>query len=222
MQPTVFFDAVKTIIAPEPNAPEVYAQAGRRYGSQLKQTEIVRRFAQAFRKHFQDTGSPYEQPASEKGDQLRWRRIVGDVFQADFQPQLFEELWQHFAQPGSWRVLPNVSETIGELQSKGFAIGIASNFDSRICEICRELFPMIPAERVFYSTQLGFAKPDVRFYKQIESRMNGISFGCPLMIGDNWSFDVDAARRAGWRAVWKQGTELPSVPEIEAHFFRST
>src|SRR5207302_1039003 len=46
----VFFDAVGTLIHPEPPAGAVYAEVGRRHGSRLTAAEIARRFAAAFRR----------------------------------------------------------------------------------------------------------------------------------------------------------------------------
>ena len=46
----VFFDAVGTLIHPDPPAPIVYQEIGQRYGSQLSTAEIRQRFITAFQK----------------------------------------------------------------------------------------------------------------------------------------------------------------------------
>ena len=45
----VVFDAVGTVIHPDPPAAEVYVEVGRRFGSRLGMADIVGRFAAAFR-----------------------------------------------------------------------------------------------------------------------------------------------------------------------------
>ena len=46
----VFFDAVGTLITPDPRAPAVYAAVGRLYGSRLDVTVVGDRFRAAFRR----------------------------------------------------------------------------------------------------------------------------------------------------------------------------
>lgn len=55
-------------------------------------------------------------------------------------------------------------------------------------------------ERIFYSYELGCAKPDVRAFKKVEEAL-GVSGSDILMVGDSLSHDFRAARAAGWRAV---------------------
>ena len=44
----VYFDAVGTLIHPDPPAPQVYGAIGKKYGSRLPVAEIARRFREAF------------------------------------------------------------------------------------------------------------------------------------------------------------------------------
>ena len=46
----IYFDAVGTLIHPEPAAHRVYSEAGRRHGSLLSPEEIRVRFGHAFRR----------------------------------------------------------------------------------------------------------------------------------------------------------------------------
>ncbi len=46
----VFFDAVGTLIHPEPSAAKVYGEIGRRFGSRYSAAAIATRFVAAFRK----------------------------------------------------------------------------------------------------------------------------------------------------------------------------
>src|SRR5688572_14129451 len=105
----VLFDAVGTLIHPDPPVAEVYHSAGRRFGSRLAVEEIRLRFRAALAASQSEGG-----PTSESNERQRWRRIVGHVIhdvhdQAD---SLFEKLWQHFAKPQHWRLYDDVAEAM--------------------------------------------------------------------------------------------------------------
>ncbi|MEE2640354.1 MAG: HAD-IA family hydrolase [Planctomycetota bacterium] len=220
---TVLFDAVGTLIRPSPTVSEAYRDIGSRYDAEIAASDFSTRFQNAFRHHFSDQPNRYSQRVSDAEDRRRWQRLVQDVFQGSYSNSLFKALWDHFAEPGSWECYPDVIETLSELQQRGFLVGIASNFDSRLPPILGHHLPMIPPEMVFYSTGLGFAKPDVRFFKALEQELDDRSNRHRLlMIGDNWQNDVEAAWRAGWRAIWKSSDWLPAVSSVSGYFFRST
>jgi putative nucleotidyltransferase with HDIG domain len=54
---------------------------------------------------------------------------------------------------------------------------------------------------VFTSQELGSRKPELRFYRQIESVLARPPRNM-IMIGDSYQIDVLGAKTAGWRAVW--------------------
>ncbi len=58
---------------------------------------------------------------------------------------------------------------------------------------------------IFYAAELGAAKPDPRFYREIESR-TGFA-GCELTLLDDRVDCVNAARACGWRGVHWEGTQ---------------
>src|SRR5438552_14537790 len=123
------FDAVGTLIFPDPPVAEAYFAAAARYGSRLSIAEIQRRFPLALEKYFAARCE-----TSEANERQRWRAIVGEVI-SDI-PQnadaVFAQLWQHFAQPQHWRLYEDVASALGHLHSHGFQLGIASNFDGRL------------------------------------------------------------------------------------------
>ncbi|HMD90753.1 MAG TPA: HAD-IIIA family hydrolase, partial [Anaerolineaceae bacterium] len=54
---------------------------------------------------------------------------------------------------------------------------------------------------IFTPRQLGARKPDIAFFRAIESVL-GISPGHLLMVGDDYLADGFGATRAGWHAIW--------------------
>ena len=79
-------------------------------------------------------------------------------------------------------------------------IAIASNFDDRLPQILKGLRPLSGCQHVFWSSQIGFAKPDLRFFRYIERSLN-LRPHQLLMIGDSEMADFGGARQAGWKAT---------------------
>lgn len=192
----VLFDAVGTLIYPHPPVVEVYWAAGELFGSRLLVDEIRGRFGEAFRIHH-----GHGEATSEAGERERWRRIVASVFEdvGSCAEELFEDLWQHFAEPPHWRTYDDVA-VLAELAARGFRVGIASNFDGRLVGIVREQPLLAVCEQVFVSSSVGFSKPDLRFFRRVEEEL-GVKAGKIALVGDDRVNDVEGARAAGWRAI---------------------
>ena len=192
----VLFDAVGTLIYPDPPVARAYCDLGARHGSKLTAEQIGERFRTVF------PAACDAEPTSEERERWRWRGIVSQVFcdVSAGQEDLFESLWQHFADPRHWAVFPDVAPAWRSLSAAGVLIGIASNFDQRLEEIARELSPLNEAEHLFQSAALGHSKPAPAFFQAIQQQL-GISPHSILMVGDSQENDIEGARNAGWAAV---------------------
>src|SRR5438093_5444020 len=128
----VFFDAVGTLLHPEPAAATVYAEVGRRHGSRLNAAVIEGRFRAALaRQDHVDRANEWR--TCEQREVERWRAIVGEVLDDVADPAAcFGELYRHFSEPRHWRCDPAAGEVIAELQRRGRVVGLASNFDHRL------------------------------------------------------------------------------------------
>ena len=234
----VLFDAVGTVMTPEPAVAAVYHAAGQRYGSSLSHEEVARRFFTAFRGARQpqnmtllcarDTTShlPRRDPAwitDEPREREAWRFIVGKVFPdvENAHGALFDDLWRHFATPRNWRTYDEVPGIWEELIENGFQVGVASNFDSRLRAICRELNPLSNCHNVFWSAQLGARKPDERFFRAIEAHLE-LEPSQLLLVGDDLDNDYMGASSAGWHArlLVRDGKTVPTQLPAE-HIIRS-
>ena len=200
----VLFDAVGTLLHPDPPVAQVYGEAGRRFGSKLELAEIGRRFRAALAAEMGPADDLSRLPTSEANELARWRRIVAAVFHdlsATDSEGLFQLLWQHFAQPQHWQLYEDVSPAIHRLKDNGLRLGIASNFDARLIEIASAKPALAACERVFISSQVGFVKPDPRFFATVSSQLE-VSPSQILLVGDDELADVQGARAAGWQALW--------------------
>jgi putative hydrolase of the HAD superfamily len=196
LPPIIFFDAVGTLLSPEPSAPAVYAATGRRFGSRLDEVTITARFRTAFRRQ-EEADYLAGLRTSEERELARWRTIVGEVLDdvAD-REGCFQELYAHFARPDVWACVPEAAEVLETLSARGHTIGIASNFDHRL----RGLVAHLPALRsvchLVISSEIEWRKPAPDFFaemcRQAAARPEQV-----LYVGDDPANDYDGARASG-------------------------
>lgn len=213
----ICFDAVGTLIYPFPDVATAYQDVSQKHGCSLGLDAIDRRFKCAFRANFVDQVNNYKCRSSEIVERQKWYSVVRQVFEPSFSDALFEELWNYFSLPKNWKIIPETAMILSRLVEQGIDVGVASNFDRRIVPLIKFHFPNIDSSQIFYSTDLGFAKPDVRFYKTIESRVvsykKETSIRRFIMIGDTFSNDYEAARRAGWDSFFLKVNDSPRTLE---------
>lgn len=197
----VLFDAVGTLIYPDPPVAVAYAAAGRRFGSRIDEDEVRRRFKAAFARQEALDAAEYSQRTSEARERARWLAIVNEVFDdAVDRDALFLHLWWHFAQATNWRVFDDVPKLWSAIEARELLIGIASNFDGRLRALCRDLPPLDRCNFLFVSSELGARKPAIEFFRAIEERLR-LPPSQLLLIGDDRVSDFEAAHTAGWQAT---------------------
>jgi putative hydrolase of the HAD superfamily len=201
----VFFDAVGTLIHPEPPAPAVYETVGRRFGSRLDEATIRIRFSAAFR-HQEDadyaeanrTGLFHTNEAREVA---RWRAIVREVLDdVTDNEKCFQELYTHFARTDAWRCEPQTAEVLAELTARGHLLGIASNFDHRLRGLVENIPAFKPIRYLVISSEVGWRKPAREFYAALCQQANS-SPEQILYVGDDPINDCLGALGAGLQAV---------------------
>jgi putative hydrolase of the HAD superfamily len=203
----ILFDAVGTLIYPDPPVAEVYYTAARHFGSQLSVEEVARRFRLALASEHSADASGGETlsrpPTCESFERNRWRRIVGQVID-DVDPaagdSVFQQLWMHFADPRHWRLFGDVEPALADLANRGYRLGIASNFDGRLKQIIRRHPELRLCQDVFVSSEVGFIKPDPRFFSAVICQL-GVAADQVLLVGDDEVNDALGGRAAGWQAV---------------------
>lgn len=193
----ILFDAVGTLMFADPSVAETYFAAGAQFGSRLTMAEIQNRFPIALERGFADRCE-----TNESLERRRWRSIVGEVLSdiplhAD---AVFEQLWQHFAEARHWRPFDDVGITLGQLRGRGFHLGIASNFDGRLKSIVSGQSALAACDAVFVSSEVGYSKPDPRFFRTVQRQL-GLGPEQIALVGDDAVCDVQAAIAAGWSAI---------------------
>ena len=162
----IVFDAVGTLIKPDPSVAEAYTAAARRQGVVLEPEEVRARF----QVHFQSDAVHAEQgvlSTDEATERRRWRMIVTGVLPEIPDPdRAFDELWEHFSRPDSWRCFPDVAPALKALMAMGISVCVGSNFDGRLRGVVQGL-PELDAcvDSLVISSEVGFRKPHPSFFR---------------------------------------------------------
>jgi putative hydrolase of the HAD superfamily len=196
----VFFDAVGTLIHPEPSAAAVYAAMARSLGSRLTEAGISARFRTAFaRQEALDRADGWR--TSEERERRRWRQIVAEVLPDVCDGErCFRELFTHFGRPQAWRCDPEAAGVLAELDRRGYVLGMASNYDARLHAVAAGFPELRPLRHVVISSEVGWRKPAPEFFRAICARL-GLAPAEVLYVGDDRANDYEGARAAGLRAV---------------------
>jgi putative hydrolase of the HAD superfamily len=196
----VFFDAVGTLIHPEPPAPVVYAAVGSRLGSHLDEATIAGRFRTAFRRR-EEADHAGSLRTDEARELARWQTIVREVLDdvSDVEA-CFQELYLHFARHDAWRCAPETAELLTTLAARGHVLGIASNFDRRLRGLVDRMPEFRPVKHLVISSEIGWRKPAREFFAAMCREANSPPEEI-LYVGDDRVNDFEGALAAGMRAL---------------------
>ena len=199
----VVFDAVGTVIDPEPSVAQAYYLIGQQFGSERTLDDVRSRFRSAFaetesRDRSPDTAGKVTNAAVEEA---RWRHIVAAVFpEVEDGEGCFQRLHDYFAEPTAWRAFDDTLPTLHSMSERGIRLAIASNFDHRLHPICDGIAALGLFEKRFISSELGFRKPSADFYHAVVNGLN-VAPEQILMVGDGLENDVEGALSVGMNAV---------------------
>jgi putative hydrolase of the HAD superfamily len=217
----IVFDAVGTLIKPDPSVAAAYTAAAGRQGIDLEPEEVRDRF----QVHFQSDAVHADQgvlSTDEATERRRWRRIVSGVLPDIPDPDLaFDELWEHFSWPASWRCFPDVTPALRALKEMGISLCVGSNFDGRLRGVVRGLPEMAPwLDSLVISSEVGYRKPHPAFFHAACTHL-GLPPERVLCVGDDVENDVRGAIRAGLSGLLldrsaARPADLPHVASLTA------
>jgi putative hydrolase of the HAD superfamily len=217
----IVFDAVGTLIKPVPSVAEAYTAAASRQGVVINPAEVRDRFQHHFLHGVEHAGNGVFS-TDEGTERRRWRAIVGGVLaEVPHQDRAFEELWDHFSQPGSWRCYPDVEPALGGLADMGISVCVGSNFDSRLRGVVQGLSELrVCVDSLVISSEVGYRKPHPLFFESVCNHLGLPAFEV-LCVGDDSENDVRGAIRAGLSGILidrggNRPADLRHVPVLTA------
>jgi putative hydrolase of the HAD superfamily len=211
----VLFDAVGTLIRPNPPVAEAYLTAARRFGVDggLTEAEVDRRFRAAFARQ-----EMIDRQANWRTDEVRefqrWDSIVNDVFGTTAnQSGLLEYLWNHFADARNWTIDESLLSMIVAAAKHGLLVAVASNFDARLRRIIENAIDSHSITHIFVSSEIGHRKPSIEFFRAIESSFSYRPHYF-VLVGDDEENDIAGARAAGWSTILFDGSPGRLVSQL--------
>ena len=212
----IVYDAVGTLIHVQPSVALIYAEFGKRFGSQLQANEIRRRFSTAFARQDQlDQQAGWR--TSEPRERERWRQIVAEVLDDVTDAACFDALFDMFAKPAVWTCDPEAGDVLANLHQRGIRQALASNFDRRLRGVIEPMPIARYLESIVISSEIGWRKPAPEFFAHVAESLR-LPTSAILFVGDDRVNDYEAALKAGMQAMLVGRNGLKSLADLPAEF----
>ena len=221
----IFFDAAQTLFHINGSVAEIYLQYAVRHGFRQTPTSLES-IKQAFSRAFKDASPPVfaltEPAALKQSERLWWFDIVHNVFYRvgmfEKFDDFFEEVFQVFEDPKSWKLYPETEPVLRQLKAQGLELGIISNFDSRLFPVLRGLGIEQYFDTVTISSLSQAAKPAPKIF-HLALDKHAVDPEDAVHVGDSLKEDVEGAAKAGLMSVLIDRSEVEVAPGI--HRIRS-
>lgn len=196
----VLLDAGGTLIREEPTREAIYAEAARRQGIQADARALR---ACMYRVHA-------ELPRT-LGNHFRYsegwfRAFIQRIYQRELGlrperlPEIERELFDRFADPGTFRLFPGALELIEGLRRRGLVVGIVSNWSEALPGILEGLGVAQMVDFVLVSAVERMEKPQPELFARALTRASAQPEEA-IFAGNDPELDVEASRAVGLRAV---------------------
>ncbi|HRI15547.1 MAG TPA: HAD-IA family hydrolase [Verrucomicrobiota bacterium] len=190
----ITLDAGGTLLEPWPSVGQVYADAAADAGfGDFNAVELNDRFGALWRRR---VAFDYSRES--------WARLVAATMTGltpnPAAPELFDAIWQRFAEARSWRVFPDVRPGLDALISLGIRLAVVSNWDERLAPLLQDLELSGYFEFVLPSIDSPGPKPDPRIFTAAADLL-GLPPEAVLHVGDSAQEDVAGAIAAGLKAI---------------------
>jgi putative hydrolase of the HAD superfamily len=197
----ITFDAAGTLLRPHPSVGAVYREIALRHGRDYAAADLDRAFPLAFSR----ASKTRKRFSSEKAEREFWTEVIVATVSSvgpmpDDAPRFCAELWETFARGSRWRVFPDAERVLETLRSRGYTLGVLSNWDGRLHSVLSETGLRSLFNAVVISSEVGAEKPEEKIFRAAESFLGVAPAQC-LHVGDSRAHDIDGARRSGWRAL---------------------
>jgi putative hydrolase of the HAD superfamily len=199
----VSFDSGATLIYPDPPVEEIYAaEIAGVEGPRFPAADVSRALTQAWSEvAAEDRGDRY---GGVRGESEFWRGFLNRVRRqldgGTVSREVFARLSAHFRQPDSWGVFADARGALAELESRGVALAVVSNWDSHLPALLEALGLARNFRHVLVSAVEGTGKPGPEIFRRACARL-GLPPARVLHVGDSLADDYEGARGAGLQAL---------------------
>jgi putative hydrolase of the HAD superfamily len=207
--PFILFDAGETLFGPRESWGAVYARVLRGLGLDRPPEafdDAIRGVWRALEREVPAGTDRYGHfEGGEDGYWLRFARgaiarAAGRPIDSALPETALPLLRDAFREPSTWRVYPEVRETLSVLRARGARLAVVSNWDSRLPYLLDVLDLDDFFDAVVVSHLVGVEKPDPRIFR-IAMELLGADPERTIHVGDVPEIDLEGARAAGIDAV---------------------
>ena len=200
------FDAADTLIGLKEPVPVVYQSHAARLGI----TSDTRALGDRLKATFGSLPPP-DYPdfySGEEAERVWWRTLVFEAFahrpgqsprQDRVFSQLFDDLWDHYAQPEAWFLYEDTLPALEAARDRTDRLVVVSNFDSRLFPLLDHFGVTDFFDLIVNSAAVRSRKPDPGIFLHTLNLLNASPADC-FHVGDNHLNDVQGARAAGLNA----------------------
>jgi len=119
---------------------------------------------------------------------------------ADEPERIARRVYDEFGDPARWRAYDDVAPAFRRLRARGIALGVISNWDSRLAQVLAGLGLGQLLETVVSSADVGLHKPDPRIFELACARL-GVRPSEAAHVGDHHYADIVGATAVGMMPV---------------------
>lgn len=203
---SILFDAGYTLFEAHPPSQEVYCKFCKQEGIDISPEEMLEVMNRVWYENFLPLNAEDSQnfETDDEDDKKRWNEFCHEVFREvgfkdDVDP-LVDEVYQFYASAKAWRLYPEVKEVIATLKQRGLFLGIVSNWNSSLPQICSELGVSPYLDLIMASALEGVRKPGTLIFEKALHKSNSPPEQT-VYIGDTYEIDVLGAQSAGIDAI---------------------
>lgn len=121
--------------------------------------------------------------------------------------------------PRRFRPFPDALRALAALQGDGHRLGIIANQPAWIRSRLRDwnLLAAFEPDAVVISDEVAIAKPRPEIF-QFALHQAGVSASDAVMVGNDYVFDIEPAKRLGMRTIWlaREDPYAPGAPPVRA------
>jgi putative hydrolase of the HAD superfamily len=188
----ILFDAVGTLFSPRGSIGDIYRSIALEFGVDIGSAALEAGFVR------ETAGRPT--PVTKDEWKGLVRRVLLDLGPFPEFDEFFEEVFAVFESGQSWICYPETRRVLRRLDQRGLKMAVVSNFDRRLLRVLGDLEIDRYFDAVVTPDSAGQAKPDPRIFIDAIAQL-GVDADRTLVVGDDPTMDVAAARAAGLRAV---------------------
>lgn len=217
----VSFDLTGTLLKPFPSIGELCVRAMRAQKiADIPEASVFDARRETARRVAQANG---HSPTSERASRDYWRAMLWEIFAGRCSNRRFEAaadfVYRALALPEHWVLMPDVVPALEAVRFLGVKLVVLSNGDSRWKKALADKGILRFFDRVFISSETGFAKPSEAAFDNL-CRTMAIPRGELFHVGDTLAEDILPSTQFGANAAWvtKRATELPpeNVPLFDS------